>query len=1689
MTTTSDDEEKEQSHTRLNENVRMSRQQQQQQQQQQVNGVSSSSSSSILFHTEPFFPLASQKYHIHDAFGPGGGGDEGVDYGPPNPYDDDDDDDGNDDDGNNETESSEKNHLRSNNNNLPVTTRQQTRMTTTIVGGGQEAVATAEAVGNTDQDTSLSTNITIEEIEEEIYMRETTLQSLVTKLTSLTNEINNEENNISKQKVQLCNLTSRYNVLTKRTCENKRIENIINRTLIKCNERYIRALNTVGGAGIHDAATTTTTSATTTDEDAHNNAMDYNDDDGDDDDDIDNLMMIDERVEDDNDDKDAHYPTPSLANINDTTKDRTQQKEDDSIDLIVEQTPNNAISTTEHRTPIIREEEYICIDIPLDNYEMYDVVNDVDEREEKEIVEEEELSLSPMLQQKHHQRQHTNNNNNNIGKGNISWPDTSLVTQIQNNVQTLSQQHQCIFPKYRTSSLSSSSSILGGMDNAHLIEHVINVAVLEKCLLVVNEENHRDNLGRVGVGWINEVDIWGTILDVYTHVEWTHLFTCLQRSSVGTGEEGGIVDGMMMDSSSSSTIDPNIIICPHELSGTCTVDQCPYQHIQDTRRYTRTKKRSKTTTKSSRHDKNQILVAIPPTNVRREGYMRYINLPKPKLPRLFTKDDFIIDETRMNDNATMNDDITTNNLTLPTTLSRDQDKFDTQAWNDSDVDHRSSLDDNNNSVVGELKQKTDIQDNLDFVSLPPATTVANDDETESGDESVIVIGNKTYLFHNVFWWQQMMGPLSKLLGLRDQPCSCFDNILYTFGFERLCTIENNGKRSYTLRYITRLISIDDASTTAGRMEDILLISRLIDSSRVLVHMGQYSFALSALHSICQSKSDRDYYVLVHGASCSIRSLSLTSSCFHLFQVQLHLLTVSEILRCAYFDSRNRRLCLKTLSNNVDQLNLTVSDDDLDATFSSWESKFNLFPPGINMILKNLISRIPSSTPYEDGCDDEWAPFVKTLRLSIEKFVVVPFIHLKMEEQLNFLLQSIAIGKLWGRVIQIAAAGNQFLPYLHVLEPIWSSLQKILRVSHRCTQWLRPEIVATVMIGPVIFGCVADMIAPMGMCSSSSKSPPKFDTRSLANLSFLDTFIVGILRELNRNGKCNGGGIIEVLIGPLHALSASICVALGSTEKAHTRLEHFLNKERGVGDCEAPSMYALSEMMWSQYVQLRMLCPSTSSPLNYVGDSAGSLLSVPKLSDDILRCHQHVASRIAGNCIVLWGVKLRGDCHMNIVSPSMNGNHRRAWVKMASQIFTGQGLPVIYAKHDKTNQNPPLREFTIWNPYHDLNGIEVILPVFPDSLLLLTTTLARLTLNKCGITMLPLSIGYHLTNLQVLNLSDNDLSELPTSICNMKKLMTLTVSNNQLRSFPDGLSQCNSLRTLDASHNQLRTFPDVLIRCSSLCILDLSRNQLMTYPADLALHLSKLTSFLVHGNPLDVLHQQKSASHEPKTRCRSRTDSTANSENGDGMKDVKAPIKSNPAALSILHQSSELAIHQQSTTVGRSKSRTDSTANLNISNFISEPREATTSIRGADFNPTLLKKSTSKVNPFVAQAEAKLAAEEAAEASSLVVTTIGKNGRCDVIDLTSSSAEMDAKKLKRMKNKEKKKQNKEKRKMNKKKRKELKSKEKVASILDQPGSDAQESDDIGELCDSDLDVVSSANVTVTNGHRELRDRPV
>ena len=58
------------------------------------------------------------------------------------------------------------------------------------------------------------------------------------------------------------------------------------------------------------------------------------------------------------------------------------------------------------------------------------------------------------------------------------------------------------------------------------------------------------------------------------------------------------------------------------------------------------------------------------------------------------------------------------------------------------------------------------------------------------------------------------------------------------------------------------------------------------------------------------------------------------------------------------------------------------------------------------------------------------------------------------------------------------------------------------------------------------------------------------------------------------------------------------------------------------------------------------------------------------------------------------------------------------------------------------------------------------------------------------------------------------------------------------------------------------------------------------------------------------------------------------------------------------------------------------------------------------NASLLKRSTSKVNRFVAQAEAKIAAGEAAEASSFVVTTGGKKVQSTKVKTTARNKKED-----------------------------------------------------------------------------------
>ena len=72
--------------------------------------------------------------------------------------------------------------------------------------------------------------------------------------------------------------------------------------------------------------------------------------------------------------------------------------------------------------------------------------------------------------------------------------------------------------------------------------------------------------------------------------------------------------------------------------------------------------------------------------------------------------------------------------------------------------------------------------------------------------------------------------------------------------------------------------------------------------------------------------------------------------------------------------------------------------------------------------------------------------------------------------------------------------------------------------------------------------------------------------------------------------------------------------------------------------------------------------------------------------------------------------------------------------------------------------------------------------------------------------MPLSLCYLSKSLIFLDLSSNDLRQLPSSIQHLKQLRTFLLLNNRLRALPDALCQLTTLETLWLGNNQLKSLP-------------------------------------------------------------------------------------------------------------------------------------------------------------------------------------------------------------------------------------------------------------------------------------------
>src|ERR1022692_484455 len=125
-----------------------------------------------------------------------------------------------------------------------------------------------------------------------------------------------------------------------------------------------------------------------------------------------------------------------------------------------------------------------------------------------------------------------------------------------------------------------------------------------------------------------------------------------------------------------------------------------------------------------------------------------------------------------------------------------------------------------------------------------------------------------------------------------------------------------------------------------------------------------------------------------------------------------------------------------------------------------------------------------------------------------------------------------------------------------------------------------------------------------------------------------------------------------------------------------------------------------------------------------------------------------------------------------------------------------------------------------------------------------------TINAERLTELPESLG-QLTQLQSLDLSNNQLTMLPEWLCQLTQLQSLNLSRNQFKAVPESLGRLAQLQSLDLSDNQLATLPEWLCQLTQLQSLNLSKNQFKGVPESLG-RLAQLQSLNLSGNQLTAL---------------------------------------------------------------------------------------------------------------------------------------------------------------------------------------------------------------------------------------------
>ena len=113
-------------------------------------------------------------------------------------------------------------------------------------------------------------------------------------------------------------------------------------------------------------------------------------------------------------------------------------------------------------------------------------------------------------------------------------------------------------------------------------------------------------------------------------------------------------------------------------------------------------------------------------------------------------------------------------------------------------------------------------------------------------------------------------------------------------------------------------------------------------------------------------------------------------------------------------------------------------------------------------------------------------------------------------------------------------------------------------------------------------------------------------------------------------------------------------------------------------------------------------------------------------------------------------------------------------------------------------------------------------------------------------LLPTELMNYSMTLLHLDMSNNQLTSIPSGIGNLVLLKTLDMSLNQLEAIDGGIGKCIRLRHLDVAKNHIKTLPAEIGECRLLEEIIASDNRLCCLPQEVSC-LVALCGIDVHNN--------------------------------------------------------------------------------------------------------------------------------------------------------------------------------------------------------------------------------------------------